>query len=735
MEKKMKNFCLSIFCILILFTGCKTKEDIQPEGIPEYLYLDAELPIDPDVKIGKLENGLTYYIKENSEPESRAELRLVINAGSILEDDDQKGLAHFLEHMAFNGTEHFEKQAIIDYLESIGMRFGAELNAYTTFDETVYRLTVPTEDPENLETALLILEDWAFNMTLDPAEIEKEKGVVIEEWRGDRGADRRIRDKQLSVIYSGSKYAERLPIGDMDIIRNLEPENVQKFYSDWYRPDLMAIVVVGDFDSIIIEEMIINNFSKYEVQEDSREREVFDVPDNKEIFISIESDKEATESRVGLLIKHDYVPSVIVRDYREAIVRILYHQMLNDRLSELARQPDAPFISAYSGLGSLSQTKDFYTLQAQVIDNGILDGLKAILIEAEKVKQFGFNESELERKKGEIFSWIEQVYNEIDKRESDRLVSECIRHFLESESMPGLEYEYEIYKTYLPGITLDEVNELANKWITEENRLVLASMPEKEGIVKPEAEQLLAVFNEVAEMELTAYIDEVLDSPLLKELPEAGSIVSQKEYDSIGVTEWILSNGVRVVLKPTDFKNDEVLFTAYSPGGHSLVAYNDYISAVTATSLITESGLGEFDLTQLEKKLAGQIVGVSPWIKELFEGLNGSAAPEDIETMFELIYLYFTDPVLNEEAVITYKNQLENLLINKEANPENVFWDTVSYILSGENIRSKPWTVEVLDEIDSEFAYSFYKERFRDASDFTFVFVGNFEIDAIKPFI
>ncbi len=731
----MKRFCLSILCIVILFIACKTKEDIQPEGIPEYLYLDAELPVDPDIKMGILENGLTYYIKENSKPESRAELRLVVNAGSILEDDDQKGLAHFLEHMAFNGTEHFEKQAIIDYLESIGMRFGAELNAYTTFDETVYRLTVPTKDPENLKTALLILEDWAFNMTLDPEEIEKEKGVVIEEWRGDRGANRRIRDKQLSVIYGDSKYAERLPIGDMEIISNLELETIEKFYSDWYRPDLMAIVVVGDFDSAVMEEMIINNFSRYEIQEDLREREVFDVPDNKEILMSVVSDKEATESRIKLLIKHDYMPSVTVSDYREMIVRILYHQILNDRLEELSRQPDAPFINAYSGLGSLSQTKDFYTIQAEVIDNGILDGLKAILIEAEKVKQFGFTESELERKKEKILSWMERAYNEIDQRESDKLASECIRNFLESESMPGLEFEYEIYKTYLSGITLDEVNELSNKWITEENKLVLASMPEKEGIIIPEVTQLLAVFDEVAVMELTAYVDDVLDTPLLKELPVAGSVISEKVREVVGLTEWILSNGVRVVLKPTDFKNDEVLFNAYSPGGLSLVADSDYISAVAATSLITESGLGEFDLTQLEKKLSGLIVDVSPWIKELFEGLKGSATQEDLETMFKLIYLYFTEPVLNEEAVITYKNQQENLLINKEANPENVFWDTVKYILSDEDIRSKPLTIEILDEIDSEFAYNFYKERFRDSSDFTFIFVGNFEIREIKPFI
>jgi zinc protease len=734
----MKQFykALILISIILFFAGCETKDDIQqPENLPEYLYLDAELPVDPDIRTGKLNNGLTYYVRENSEPEGRAEFRLVVKAGSILEDEHEKGLAHFVEHMAFNGTEHFAKQEIIDFLESIGMRFGPDINAYTSFDETVYRLTVPTDDPSNLKTALLILEDWAFNVLFEPEEIEKEKGVIVEEWRGKRSADRRIRDKQLPVIYKDSKYALRQPIGDMDIVRNLDYETVYKFYSDWYRPELMAVIAVGDFDSAEIEEMIKTNFSGYDNPPDSREREAFDVPDNKEILFSVESDPEATESKVGLMVKHEYIPSVTVRDYRESIVKLLYHRILNDRLSEISRQPDAPFINAYSGLGSLSPGKDFYALQAYVIDNGIIEGFNAVLLEAEKVKRFGFTETELERKKEEVLSWIEQAYNEMDNRESDRLAAECIRNFLEDESMPGLEFEYEIYENYVPGITLDEVNALADFWITEENRIVLASMPEKEGIELPTSEELLGVLNSVQTAELSAYVDETLDKPLLNETPEPGKVSGEKKYDSIGVTEWILSNGVRVVLKPTNFKNDEIIFTAYSPGGHSLVEDSEYISAVSAASIINMSGVGDFSLTQLEKKLSGQIVSVTPWIKELYEGMNGSTSPEYIKTMFELIYLYFTAPRLDEDAVISYKTQIENMLINKEADPENIFWDTVKYVLSQKDYRSEPWTVDILDIIDGQKAYNIYLDRFKDASDFTFVITGSFETDEIKPLV
>lgn len=732
----MKQFIsIILISLTILLSGCKSKNDIQPEGIPEYLYLDAELPVDPGVITGKLDNGLTYYIRKNSKPENRAEFRLVVNAGSIQEDSNEKGIAHFVEHMAFNGTEHFKKQAIIDYLESIGMRFGPEINAYTTFDETVYRLTVPTDNPENISTALLILEDWAFNVTFEAEEVEKEKNVVIEEWRGKRGADRRIRDKQLPVIYNESKYSERQPIGDMDIIRNLDKETVEQFYSDWYRPDLMAVVVAGDLDPDKIEEMIKTSFSKYTGPENPRKHEIFPVPDNEETLVSIETDRELTESRVSMMVKHDYEPSVTVRDYRKAVIKLIYHLILNDRLEEISRQPDAPFINASSGLGSLSPDKDFYALQAEVKDNGIINGLFAILSEAEKVRQFGFTETELERKREEVLSWMEQAYNEMDNRESDRLAAECIRNYLENESMPGLAFEYEIYKTYVPGITLDEVNELADYWITDKNRIILASMPEKENISVPDKTQILDVFDRVSETELSGYVDDTLDEPLLDKKPVPGYIADEKKYESIGTTEWILSNGVHVVLKPTDFKNDEIIFTSYSPGGHSLVKDSDYISAVSAASIVNLSGIGKFNLTQLEKKLSGQIVSVTPYIKELFEGLNGSASPEYLETMFELIYLYFTEPRLDEDAVAAYKTQVESMLINKEADPENIFWDTVQYVIAQEDFRSKPWTVDILDMIDGKKAYDIYKERFKDASDFTFVFTGSFETEEIKPLI
>ncbi|MCH6560650.1 insulinase family protein, partial [candidate division KSB1 bacterium] len=606
--------------------------------------LKKELPTDPKIRIGKLKNGLKYYIRENQKPENRAELRLAVNAGSVLEDDDQRGLAHFVEHMAFNGTKNFAKQEIVDYLESIGMQFGPDINAYTDFDETVYMLQVPTDSVEAVETAFQILEDWAHNISFEEEEIDKERGVVVEEWRLGRGAGARMRDKQFPILFKDSRYAERLPIGKKEILETAPYNSLRRFYRDWYRPDLMAVVAVGDFDKDWIEKLIKKHFRRLRALKKPRERQVFPVPNHKETLFAPASDVEATSSNISIYYKHEVPEEGTVGDYRRSLIEALYNSILNNRLNELLQNPEPPFLFGFSSQGTFIRSKSFYILGAGVKDNGIEAGLEAVLTEAIRVRRHGFTESELERQKTEMLRRFEQVYNERDKTESEQFAAEYIRNFLEGEPLPGIEYEYTLYNLLLPGIKIEEVNQLAKNLIRDENRVISVSTPEKEEIKTPTEEGILAVFDRVNRKEIKPYEDTVPDLPLVEIPPTPGKIVAQETIEKLGVTEWDLSNGVKVVLKPTDFKNDEILFTATSPGGHSLVPDKDFIAAALATAIIREGGLGNFDRIALQKKLAGKLAGVSAWISSLQEGLSGNASPKDLETLFELIYLHFTAP-------------------------------------------------------------------------------------------
>ncbi len=743
--KKVFFIVLMLIFSVVLYSCVSTRTEkisapgpsvIQQEGVGQRsISLDDQLPVDSDVRIGVLENGITYYIRKNSNPEKRAELRLVVNAGSILEDDDQLGLAHFLEHMAFNGTRNFDKQEIVDYLESIGMRFGPDLNAYTTYDETVYVLQVPTDREDALYTAIHILDEWAQYMILDEEEIDMERGVITEEWRVRRSAESRIRDRHAPVLYYNSRYAERKPIGKMEIVQTFKPEVLRRFYKDWYRPDLMAVIAVGDFDPVYVEELIKEHFSEMKQPKNPRPRERYPVPDHRGTLFSIVSDKEATASRISVITKHDPRQAVSVRDYRDLLVESLFHGMLNVRLDELSKKPDAPFIEGYSASGTIVRSKEFYILGARVKDNGIDRGFESLITEAERVKRYGFTPSELERQKNEFLSYIDRIYNERNKIESDRFVSEYVGNYLENETIPGIEYEREIYRKFLPGITLDEVKWLADKWLTDENRVVLASAPEKEGVKIPREEELRNIMLMVKNREIDPYQDLVTELPLIPVPPTSGSIKEETTIEALGITQWVLSNNVRVVLKPTDFKNDEVMFGAYSPGGHSLASDKDWIAARTAADVIIESGVGSFSRIEIEKKLAGKIAEVSPWIDELFEGMNGSSTPGDLETLFQLIYLYFTQPRRDEKAFVAYRERLKGLLGNRESSPEEAFWDAVQSTLSEDHHRTRPMRSEMLVEMDLDGSYNFYRERFSDAGDFIFFFVGNFEPQGIRPFV
>jgi len=721
-----------LIALTLLISACVfTGQDVEESKID----LNAQMPVDPSLIEGQLDNGLKYFIKVNHKPENRAELRLVVNAGSILEDEDQRGLAHLLEHLAFNGTEDFPKQDLVNYLEGIGMRFGPDLNAYTSFDETVYMLQVPTDSVNQMATGFKILENWAHKMTLEGEEIDKERGVVVEEWRLGQGAGQRIFDKQLPIMFQGSHYADRLPIGSMDVVQNASYETIRRFYNDWYRPDLMAVVAVGDFDPADIETRIKALFGPIPKAVETRERTIYDVPGHAETLFAIASDPEATRSSVNILFKHPARVDRTAGEYRENIVERLYHEMLNSRFSELSQQADAPFLYAFSAKWGWARTAEMVALGAGVVDGGIPAGLEAILVEGERVRRHGFTATELDRAKKSVLRSMEKLYQERDKQESRGYASELIRHFLEEEAVSGIEYEFQLYKQTMPGIQLEEVNALAQQFITTENRVVMASGPEKEGVSIPGEEELAAVLASISTLNIDPYVDQVSTDPLLPELPQAGSIVDQKYYEDIDTYELRLSNGVRVVLKSTEFKNDEILFQAYSPGGYSVFNDEDLITGKLADKLMDYSGLGNFSLMDLQKLMAGKEVATTPYINALYEGLRGSVSPADLEMLFQMIYLQFTGSRKDEAAVAALMTQVRSQLENKSLSPEAAYNDTLNATMNRYHPRRQPLTVEKLDLVDLNRAQELYNERFEDAGDFTFLFVGSFKNETILPLI
>jgi len=697
-----------------------------------------EDPIPPDssVVVGELDNGLRYFVQENDQPENRAELRLVVDVGSIVEDEDQLGLAHFVEHMAFNGTENFEKQELVDYLESIGMQFGPDINAYTSFDETVYMLQAPMDDPEVLATAFQILKDWAGGVLFESEEVEKERGVVIEEWRLRRGAASRMQDKQLPIMLHGSLYAERLPIGEPEIIENAPTETLRRFYDDWYRPDLMGVVAVGDFDGAGIEAMIHDTFGGLTGPDDPRPRTFADVPVDHAPLVAIATDEEAQVSQAGVLYKQPRASQGTVADFRRGLVQSLYSGMLNARLQELTQQADPPFLFAFSGQGGFVRGVDAYQLVAIVSEGGLATGLGALLTEAERVVRHGFTATEFERRKADLRRSYERRLAERENQESGGLASGYVQAFLMDLPYPDIETEVELVDAFLPGITLEETNAFAGQWLNEQGRVVLASGPEKEGLETPGDDDLTALFEAVAAAEIEPYDDAVVDAPLLPAIPGGSPVTAEEAVDEVGITIWTLENGVRVLLKPTDFKDDEVRFSATSPGGSSLGSDEHYISTNRAATLVARGGVGEFDDTALQKKLAGKAVGVSPGLGSLTEGISGYASPEDLETAFQLVYLYFSAPRKDETAFEAYKALMAGILANREANPNVAFSDTIRATMTqGHPRASRPLTQELLEEIDLDRAFDFYRERFADASDFTFYFVGAFDPEGIRPLV
>ena len=696
---------------------------------------EALLPTDPAVRVGKLPNGITYYVRQNNRPEDRAELRLAIQAGSILEDEDQLGFAHFVEHMAFNGTEHFARNELIEFLESLGMRFGADLNAFTGYDQTVYMLQVPTDDEESLSKGFLILKDWASTIKFEGKEIDDERRVVIEEWRARRSGDSKVNDEHFKVIYGGSRYADRQPIGKKEVLESGSHHAMRKFYKDWYRPDLMAIVAVGDFDPEAVEEMIQNEFSSLPAVANPRPRPQFDIPVHEGTHYSIAFDPEASNPAVQFIVKHERARRDRHMDYRRSLVEQIVSGMLSQRLDELRRQADPPFVFAigHAGLG-LGLHRQFY-VTSRVKDGEYLRGLEAVLTEAERVRRYGFTSSELVRMKSSMLAGIEQYYAEKDKTESGSYAREYYSNHTSEESFPGIEYEYQMYQWYVPSLTLEEVNHFAEELLKENGRVLTISGPEREGMKKPTVADIESIVKKVMESDVKPYAEEEIATSLMEKKPRSGSLVSEKNISEIGVTEWKLSNGARVVLKPTDFKDDEIFMTAYSPGGTSVVSNADYIPASTSSALMSEGGVGSFDRTSLNKFLTGKVASASVGLSDLYEIANGRSSNKDIETMFQLLYLSFVAPRKHETALLSYRSMLQGLLETKGTRPEQVFNDTVSYVSAGYNYRARPWTLEMLDELNLDKSYSIFRDRFADAGDFTFFFVGSFDPQKIKPLV
>jgi len=698
-----------------------------------------KLPVEPRLKIGKLANGLTYYIQKNTRPEKKVELRLVVNVGSILEDDDQQGLAHFTEHMAFNGSSHFKKNELVSFLQTIGVEFGADLNASTGFDETIYILPIPTDKKENIEKGFQILSDWGGTVAFENAEIDKERGVVLEESRRGKGAEDRMFRVVYPKMFEGSRYAERLPIGKDDILKNFKYDVIRRFYHDWYRPDLMAVVVIGDIEPAEAERLVKLNFEKFKNPAKERERTLAVVPARAKSEGIVVLDKEATNHVVE--IEYGFTKSteeVTVGDYRHLLVKQLFSTMLSQRMQELTQKADPPFVFGGSNIAGWARGYEAYQSFAYVGQRGVEPAIQALVAENERARKFGFTAPELDRVKKALMKNIERSYNERDKTESAQIADEYIRNFLEKEPIPGIANEYNYYKKFMDGITLEEVNALAAKTIPapDAKKLVVLTGPENAGFPIPTNEGILAMTEAAGKVEIKPYEEKAVAASIMDTKPKAGTIVSEKENKALGIWDINLSNGVRVILKPTDFKNDQVVMNASRFGGQYLYDVKDRFNAEFASAVVGQMGVSQFAPLELRKVLAGKNASAAPRLSTISETMSGGSSAVDVETMLQLTYLYFTQPRKDDELFKSFVGKQQALYQNMAADPQFTFQDSIIATLYGKQAWApklpKP---ENFAQINEDRALEIYKERYGNANGFTFVIVGKFELDAIKPLV
>ena len=698
------------------------------------------IPTDPNVRIGKLENGLTYYIRHNELPENRADFYIAQKVGSILEEENQRGLAHFLEHMCFNGTTNFPGKGIIDWLETIGVKFGENLNAYTSVEETVYNIdNVPVIRDGIVDSCLLILHDWANDLTLAEAEIDNERGVIHEEWRTRQGAMMRMYEQALPKAMEGSKYGHRLPIGTIEVIDNFPYQAIRDYYEAWYRPDQQGIIVVGDVDVDKVEAKIKELFSPIQMPANAPERKYESVPDNKEPIITITKDKEQPSTMIYIWHKHPATPNeakgnigYLVQNYLLSMIE----SMLNARLEELRQSANPPFIMAGTEDTNFLFAKTTKAFAGIAIskEDGIPTAIKALVREIERARKFGFTASEYSRAKADYLRDLESAYNERDNKENKEYVQEYVDNFLENEPIPGIETEYAIMNQLVPNISVEAINSLLPQLIKDENIVINVFGPDKEDMVYPTETEILKVLQDTKAEEITAYVDKVSDEPLLKEAPKAGKIVKTEE-GPFGSTAFTLSNGVRVVVKNTDFKADEIRMTAFSPGGTSMFDTKEAIQLRMLNSVAGLGGLGNFSNVDLEKVLAGKKASISTSFTVYTEKVNGYCSPKDLETLMQLVYLSFTAPRMDDAAFESFKTRTKASLLNEEANPMTAFSDTLNHALYGNHPMIDRIKADMIDQIDYNRIMEMYKDRFKEAGDFTFLFVGNINMDEAKPLI
>lgn len=744
---------LTVIFSVGIFWGCKSTQDVPTTESPSpttsakeeatkvmedkisKFALKDPVPFDKGARMGTLDNGMRYYIRKNAKPENYAEVRLAVNTGSITEEDDQQGLAHFVEHMCFNGTKNFPKNELVDYLESIGTKFGAHLNAYTSFDETVYMLRVPSDSAEQFETGLQIMEDWAHNVTFEGEEIDKERGVILEERRLRLGARTRMMNKTFPITFYNSQYAKRLPIGTEEILKNFEHDALRRYYKDWYRPELMALVVVGDFEPDEVEKMIKEKFGRIAKSTNPRPRTEFQVPDHADTKVAIVTDPEATSSMVSLDFKHPPTRVNTLKDYRSSIVSRLCNVMLDSRLEELINSEDPPFSFAFTGYSGMVRNKDSYSSAAFVPTGGHMKALRALVAENERASRFGFTGSELERAKRSYLSQLEQAVKEKDKTDSRRLVNRYVYHFLNNSPALSTETQYAIAQEFMASINLTETNERFKSWIIDENRVIILNGPDKEGADMPSEADVLAVVNSMDKLELEPYEDEVVREPLFSARPAGGKIASQETLENIGVTEITFENGARVILKPTDFQAGQLSLSAYSPGGHSNVSDEKYQSSMMASQIIVSSGIGPYDANQMEKFLSDKTIRLRPYISELEEGFRGSSSVKDQEVFLQMLNLYFTAPHKDKTAFDAMMGRQKAFMENMLSDPSNYYNAERSKFMYDNHPRRQFPSMEAMNEVKLDDAFDAYNDRFSDISDFTFIIVGNMDMEAFPALL
>lgn len=697
---------------------------------------DQPLPIDPNIRMGVLDNGLTYYIRHNAEPRERASFYIIQNVGALLEEDNQNGLAHFLEHMAFNGTQNFNGKGILNTLEKHGVAFGRNINAYTSFTETVYNLSdVPTTKPGLVDTCLLILHDWSDFLLLTEEEINAERGVITEEWRTRRNAQFRLRNQWFPVVFEGSKYAVRDVIGDTTVIRYHKPETLRAFYHDWYRTDLQAIAIVGDVDVDAVEASVKSLFSKIKAVENPKPRPKYELQQHADTRFVVATDAEATQSQINIYIVQPNNDEKVktFNDERESYIKALYNTMSQMRIQELLQKGTPPFVNGYSSRGGFVRGYDVYSFGAAANPNKQAVALEAIAIETERIKRYGFTQGELDRARTNLITEMQNQYMQRDKISNESYCSSIVDHFLTKAPLMHIEFNFQLASMLLPQITVEEVSAKAKEWINNQNRSVVIMGPTTDThLTKDEA---LAILDKVEKMDIAPYEDKQVASNLIEGELKGSKVKKTKPIAELDAVEWTLANNVKVIFRKADFEKDEVTFEAFSFGGHSLLSDEMVPAASMAGNIVSAYGVGEFSAIDLEKALTGKKVSVSPLISDVTEGFKGSSTPKDFETMLQLVYLYFEKPRFEAEAHEALMQRYMSYLANMQKDPRKIMQDSIALITTNYHKRTRNLDTQFIQEVTLDRVEKVYRDRIKDAEDFTFFIVGNIDADTVKPLV